>query len=273
MKRFLFKLGSFLLLQLAIFTVFWNPDLPYDRSYLAASIDKHRRLKSTPSPRIILIGGSNLAFGMKAKTLEDKLGLPVINMGLNFHLGVPFMFDEITSAIGPGDVVVLSLEHSSMASSGNELVLAEMVELRPRTLFILPFSRAKDLIDRRGVSILGGIARRNILQRFHTASENSVYTTTGRDFFDEQGTFTGHYGRGTKISLARVDAPKLSADIHDKIESFVRLCRARKALCFFTCPPQPATLVIPVPPEITENLAQLQKIEGLILLDSPLDHA
>src|SRR5688572_5372686 len=38
MKRFFLKSGAFLLLQLAIFALLWNPDVPYDRNYLAASI-------------------------------------------------------------------------------------------------------------------------------------------------------------------------------------------------------------------------------------------
>ena len=106
---------------------------------------------------------------MKTKTLEEELGLPVVNMGLNFHLGVPFILDDIAAAIRPGDVVVLSLEYGGLASPGDDLILAEMFELRPASLFLLPPSRSKDLIERHGLSILGGIARRAVLTRFRSS--------------------------------------------------------------------------------------------------------
>src|SRR5438270_3278585 len=70
MKGFLLKICSFLLLQAVIFAFFWNPSFPHEDNYLAATIDKHHRLNTTRAPRIILVGGSNLAFGIKSEPLE-----------------------------------------------------------------------------------------------------------------------------------------------------------------------------------------------------------
>ena len=47
---------------------------------LFASYDKHQRLSSITEPKIILVGGSNLPFGVKSKMLEDSLGMPVVGM-------------------------------------------------------------------------------------------------------------------------------------------------------------------------------------------------
>ena len=65
-----------------------------DDSYLAAILEKDRLIRNTPSPKIILVGGSNLAFGIDSKAIEDSLGLHVVNMGLIFlvllTVAIPF---------------------------------------------------------------------------------------------------------------------------------------------------------------------------------------
>ena len=59
-----------------------------DDNYLAAVLEKDRLIRSTPSPKIVLVGGSNLAFGIDSKKIEDSLGLRVVNMGLYAKLGL-----------------------------------------------------------------------------------------------------------------------------------------------------------------------------------------
>jgi hypothetical protein len=43
---------------------------------------KHHRLSNTSSPRVIFVGGSNLAFGLDNDLIEKELCIPVVNMGL-----------------------------------------------------------------------------------------------------------------------------------------------------------------------------------------------
>jgi hypothetical protein len=274
MKTFLARCGAFLLVQILFFAPFWNPAMPYEHNYLAATIDKHCRLDSTPSPRLILVGGSNLAFGIKSGDLQDELGLPVVNMGLNAHLGVPFILDEVKPAIQRGDVVILSLEHNNLAQPGTRLHTAQIVEIRPESLFCLSPQRCKDLIDHDGMAIVGGLARRSILQRFQPKAVNSTDPNYGRDFFDENGSYTAHYGRGParKREPAGTDIPLMSDQIREKITHFAAVCRERGALCLFTCPPYPASLLSPPPEAISRNLRQIRMIPNLFVIDEPLDH-
>ena len=51
----------------------------YSNNYLLAYQAKCKRLDSIQSPRIIFVGGSNLAFGLDSKRIEDCLKMKVIN--------------------------------------------------------------------------------------------------------------------------------------------------------------------------------------------------
>lgn len=70
-------------------------------------MDKVNRLKQTDGPKIVLIGNSNLAFGIDSAKIEKELGMPVVNMGV--HGGVGNAFNERAALINvdPGDLYVI----------------------------------------------------------------------------------------------------------------------------------------------------------------------
>jgi hypothetical protein len=55
-----------------------------DDNYLAAVLEKDRIIRNASSPKVILVGGSNLAFGIDSKMMQDSLGMSVVNMGLSW---------------------------------------------------------------------------------------------------------------------------------------------------------------------------------------------
>ena len=56
--------------------------LPMEQDgYLQAYNKKCQLLEDTPSPRIIFVGGSNLAFGLDSQRIKDSLNINVINYG------------------------------------------------------------------------------------------------------------------------------------------------------------------------------------------------
>ena len=86
-------------------------DQAADDSYLAAVLEKDRIIRNTPSPKIILVGGSNLAFGIDSRMMQDSLGLNVVNMGLYAKLGLKYMLAQVRPYIQRGDVVVVVPEY------------------------------------------------------------------------------------------------------------------------------------------------------------------
>lgn len=82
----------------------------YDDTFLGELTYKHQRLKSIEEEKIVLIGGSSLAFGLDSKKLEEYLGKPVINYGLYATIGTKAMLDMSRSYINEGDIVVICPE-------------------------------------------------------------------------------------------------------------------------------------------------------------------
>jgi len=82
------------------------------QSYLAAGIDKEQRLSSLPGSRIILVGGSNVAFGFKSDLIEQITGYPTINMGLQGSLGIRFSLNSLKPYLHQGDIVIISPEYN-----------------------------------------------------------------------------------------------------------------------------------------------------------------
>ncbi len=82
-----------------------------EENYFAAIADKHKYAQSILKPKIILTGGSNLAFGIASDSIEKKLGRPVVNFGLYGGLGLDFMLQETLSEVKKGDLVILSIEY------------------------------------------------------------------------------------------------------------------------------------------------------------------
>jgi hypothetical protein len=280
MRSFLRKITAILLLQLALYAAcVWKSGLRNETSYVAATLDKHARLCQTPPPRIIFLGGSNLAFGIRSDLVERELHRPVINMGLVAGLGIPFMLAEVQSEVANGDLLVLSFEYDLFWGGDNELILRQFLEMRPASLRYVPVSKWKKLITDYGFTILGGNLRRVLSSLTRRDSPPAGPSAYDRRRFDHAGSYTGHYSENKNLTSASPDSPLLakakilpiSAGTKIAIARFVRLCQARGARCVFTFPPQPQGLLDPWGAVVQHNCQELSEIPGLDILDRPED--
>lgn len=80
----------------------------YLYNYQASLIDKNERLCSIDGPKIVLIGNSNLVFGIDSAAIEEAFGMPVVNMGMHGNLGNPFVEQAALKNVHEGDIVILS---------------------------------------------------------------------------------------------------------------------------------------------------------------------
>ena len=95
----------------------WGTAGSGDGHYVAAIIDKQKSLRSCPSPKIILVGGSSLAFGLDSEMIESRVRRPVLNMGLHAGFGLKFMIEEVKPYVDSGDVVLLVPEYEHFWNS------------------------------------------------------------------------------------------------------------------------------------------------------------
>lgn len=93
---------------------------------------KIERLASTPSPKIVFIGGSGCSHGIDSGMIERAFGLPVVNMGLSAALRIKYQLSSIDPYIRKGDLVVIVPEyHNFVNCQGNEELLMVISDIRP----------------------------------------------------------------------------------------------------------------------------------------------
>lgn len=109
----------------AVFFIFVSAALPavlfisafllppqFDRTYLGALKQKKERLEQTEGKKLIVAGGSSVAFGIRSDLMEEELGMSVVNWGLYAPLGSRTMLEACFGEIGEGDIVVFSPEQT-----------------------------------------------------------------------------------------------------------------------------------------------------------------
>ena len=152
MKQFLKKLclflGLFLLSAVLVFAlhffVIGNQNLG---SFQASLLDKTERLQSIDEPKIILIGNSNLAFGIDSERLQQALGMPVVNMGLHGGLGNAFLENMVKLGVSEGDSGVVGHSVDDDDGTSPEPALAWItVEMHPEFWQLIPVKAAADML-------------------------------------------------------------------------------------------------------------------------------
>jgi hypothetical protein len=113
MKRFLLKIFLFLMIIFGFFVAgLLLPTTPRSKtSALASKLDKDKLLRDTPSPRLILVGGSNLSLGINSQIIKDELQVNPINTAIMVSVGLPYYLSNTLKYIKPGDAVLISPEY------------------------------------------------------------------------------------------------------------------------------------------------------------------
>ena len=287
MKEFSIRIAAFVLLQATIFLTFaWDSTLSHETGYLAATIDKHRRLDQSVPPRIILIGSSSFAFGIRSDRLEKELGRPVINMGLDSSLGIDFILEEVKPAIRRGDCAVLSVEASMFSGGIFPMRQRQILEYRPASLAFVSPETLRNILNEHLFALPGSWARRSIGLSFAKLPPTRAETTYSRVGFNAWGDYVAHYDATNNMAAGAATVPgspsqsdpgwgharPVGKGLHERIEAFARLCSKRGALFVFTCPPQPSEYYERHFVMTRSAMDFLRSVPDLLVLDAPEDH-
>jgi hypothetical protein len=119
--KLLLKLFLIAIIPILVIDGSRRADLAFNPSaknaYLATFVDKMHLLDSVPSPRLILMSGSSVAFGVDGQLLSNELEIPVVNAALHFQLGSHFLMEQLKRTVRKGDIVLISMEYV-MTSKG-----------------------------------------------------------------------------------------------------------------------------------------------------------
>lgn len=107
-KKIIFFTKCLVMLLLVVLFCFEIVMPQYLLNYQAVLVDKNERLCSIEGPKIVLVGNSNLAFGIDSAAIEEAFGMPVVNMGMHGGVGNPFNEQAAVQNVCEGDIVILS---------------------------------------------------------------------------------------------------------------------------------------------------------------------
>lgn len=99
----------------------------FSPTYQSVIQDKYAALRNTEGPRLILLGGSSMAYGIDEEYLEELTGMPVVNMGLYGGLGNLFQTQLVKSDLHEGDIVILGYEYNWIDSDSFSKLLVDTV--------------------------------------------------------------------------------------------------------------------------------------------------
>lgn len=223
MKRFLVRTFFFFVILALVFVVslFLVPNTKIGDNSLYASFDKHERLSSLRSPKILLVGGSNLPFGIMSKKLEGATGMPVVDMGLHAGLGMNFILSEVEDNIHQGDVIVVSLEYHHFLSksmfNGEDVLVALLFDVNNGCLKYVKLRQWIALLP--NMCLYASKKILNITPKVEDGFED-LFT---RESFNEYGDEMAHYGLPSTVHSGHEKA--LNGSVYKK--SIKRLAEFR----------------------------------------------
>lgn len=205
--------------------------------YHGAVAAKQARLRQLPSPKVVIVGGSNAAFGIDSERLEQALCRPVVNMAIHASLGVEYMVNEVKSQLGQGDLVITSFELSAYnkAIKDNEVHVLT-VDRAPGALEVMPWYR------RPRIHVALAIMRCQAAWKYATGEWNGevpdqVYRADG---FNERGDMVAHLGlppRGpARQQPVEHRRPFVGTDIFPLLQELQDSASAHGAQVVFTWP-------------------------------------
>lgn len=276
LRKLFISLAQVALLAAILVGIVFLAIRPDPENYFAGSLLQVELLEKTPSPRIILIGGSNVAFGLDAELMQQTLAMPVINDGLHAGLGVAPL-RELVDYIRAGDVIIISLEYSMFSAEGvmegDPSVLSDWVEYSVRRTRYLtnPWVETPGLY----ATMLQRKVNRQINSVLYGGSLSELRTVFSGSKFDANGDFTGHLEAESharsKISATPYPVSATQQELFAFLEDFQRTAQALGVRVYFEAPASRQTNCLATGEKRMENFFREFEKKSSIPLITPLN--
>ena len=211
----------------------------YDASFTSALCQKVDRLAEIDEPKLVVVGGSSVAFGLDSELIERYTGMPVVNFGVYAALGTKLMLDLSRDYINEGDVIVLApeLDRQTLSMYFNAGTTLQATDGRADILFDVPGEHLFSLL---------GASWEFAAGKIEYMKSGTAPTTTGAyapENFNDYGDIV--YERTENIMSLYYDPNteiELSPDILDPefleyLNDYIKYCEKKGAsICFSWCP-------------------------------------
>lgn len=251
--------------------------VPDHTDYAKASVLKHAQLDAHDGKKIVLVGGSNLAYGIDSNVLREATQCRVINMGMNGYFGVRFMLEEVKPYLRDGDIVVIAWEYDSFYKSvdGASTDLLMVTKANTDAFRFLTFDQKMGVLSRypyvaqqKVVRLLGaGYEHLAVLMGAppEEADPTGIEAVESLASFTEDGDLIGHLGRTWEYSLEDgLDMSNLPVDsgILPMMEQFVEDMEAQNVKVLMSWGPVIETFYEQHQTEIERLNAEMAAIEA-----------
>ncbi|MFC1851374.1 hypothetical protein ACFL27_14345 [candidate division CSSED10-310 bacterium] len=249
MKKFIIKTIFFTLLLTIILgtSMFYFPYLPLQKSLHFALLDKHERLRTTPSPRLIFIGGSNLLFGLNSKRIAETCNIDVVNAGMHAGCGLRYMLNDIKPFIQEHDVVVIVAEYGQWyggRSYGGLQLLYTLFDVYPEGRQYISFRQWLHLLKfipyYASSKVLNTV--RSEVKEFIRPQRKEIIGVYERKAFNEYGDIVAHWGRKNETFSAMgknnlASKGNANPDLLDFLNAYHNYVESKNAELYFlyTC--------------------------------------
>lgn len=220
----------------------------YSSTFVGALDEKYERLHSIEENKIVVVGGSSVAFGLDSEILERYTEMPVVNFGLYAALGTKLMLDLSRSAIKEGDVVVISPELYPQTLSlyfSSEQTLCALDD---------DFSMFWDIPAENKLSLLGGMwsfasRKLKLITDGTVLNPDGVYNSANFNEYGDlvyprpENVMDVYYDENTPIDLSPEIA---SPEFIDYLNDYIAYCEKKGAKVLFAyCPLNEKAVVDP----------------------------
>ncbi|MCW3465018.1 hypothetical protein [Chitinophaga nivalis] len=267
MRKFFVTLLHFIAIILGIFTVgLLLPATPTtSKSLLFAQPIKDSLLIHTPAPRMVLVGGSNLSFGLNSEIIQDSLHIHPINTAIHAALGLIYMLDHTLPFIQSGDIVVISPEYEQFYNKfayGREELLITALDVPPRAIHQLGIRQWAAIYSYLPAYLFSKFMPSQYLYN----TESPVY---GVSSFNTFGDASGHWQLGKeKFEPYASLGNKYNPAVVEKLMDFNKKMQEKGATLLVSFPGLQDSTFEKSIPQIAGIAAALKK-NGLTVLGTP----
>lgn len=210
----------------------------FEEDFESALGKKYERLNSVEGEKIVVVGGSSVAFGLDSGMLEEITGKPVVNFGLYAALGTRLMLDLSLSGISEGDTVVLApeLDEQTLSMYFNSHHTLIALEASPEML--------KSISKENAYFLLGGLWKFGLtkIDRFlnGTPIPEGVYNAKNIneygdiDYPREENVMTRYYDPAKPIRLTE---SIIDEEFLEYLNNYIARCEKKGAEVVFSYPP------------------------------------
>jgi hypothetical protein len=257
-------------------TIFFSPfkEKDLETDFVAAIIDKHQILNATPSPKIILIGGSSVAYGIDSQLMQDSLGIPVVNMSFQYFLGSDFLFRQLLNSLNKGDKIISSFEYI-VTKDGDKKEQLKAASYLPKANDWIIFETPDEHISawlRSRIAFFRKIILRLYDQTPYNPTIEDKTNTFFRGAIDKNGDLVSHLNNNPiQFPLCNTAQDSSFYTVIENVEYYTKSLETKGIDVLYTFPPYEEASFNNDNQLIDRLYRHFEKYPEIKLLDSPYD--